>query len=1122
MSKLFSRIAAAALVLTPIYAHAAPKPAIDPNAPKIPATIEGWKVEVLRQVPQIHFPSVVCAAPDGRIFVSEDPMDMIGPGNQPGDRILCIHPDGHTTVFADHLYAVFGIAYIDGKVYVHHSPKFTVFTDDNGIGKNPVDFINCTNPRPWGGGSLNDHIPAGFHLAMDNWIYMASGDKGVYGAESNIDHSKVELQGGGLIRFRPDGTHLENYASGTRNHLDVSINPEDEMFTYDNTDDGQGWWTRFTHMVDGGFYGYPYDYRPAANDPQGMADFRSHRERGAQPFKPYTLWRAEEYGGGSPTGAIAYNEDALPPEYRGNVFHSEWGKGQLERFVVQRSGGTFKVALRQPFLMRGNGPDLRPLGVAVTPDGMGFYVCDWNYGGWNNKSIDSGRLIKVSYAGPSLAAPKPEWFIPAAEGKTFAATTQDLVAGLSHPAQSVRLVAQRRIAERGAEAMPMLIALLKDSKAPAHARWHAIWTMDLIDQGKAGREAIISVLSDASADVSVRMQAARQLGTQKAAQATQPLMAALNDPDAAMRFRAATALGRIGNVAAAQPLLDHLTETDFFTHFAMFTALHRIALADPSAWGPIVKGLSASSTQVREGAVFAMRNAYDASLATALASFADDAKNTPEARAAAVSAMAGLHRQVKPWDGHWWGTQPVAGSWPAHTVDWAGTAPIGESIAHALKDNNGAVRLAAIQALQMAPDSTSADTLASLFKAEADPAMKKAILRALAACKPSAAGEFVAAILADPSANADLVPDAIGVARQVASPAMAASIASVISGNVPPEILVPALETLEKIRDPKTVPAIAKRIADRNDKVAEAATRALGAIASPDSADALIAALKDNRAHIRRNSAQALARVRSRKAIEPLVAIWRDPDMTREAVEALAATPDIRALDAYLEGLSSKDGGTRDRCRRAISSIKATALPLIEKRMDQNPLPTATVVELQKIYSTNKDSKLFKYDTQALSPEVYAEFAMSHPGDPANGLKLFTAENGVGCIKCHRVGNVGGEIGPALIGVGAKYDQAKLIESVLYPSKQILDGYQQVIVRTKKGDVEAGIIKGETDTELTLVDSAAQKIVIKKSTIDRRKFSEQSLMPEGLHAGLKPQEFSDLIAYLQSLKEAGK
>src|SRR5882724_5514464 len=98
--------------------------------PNVPV---GWKVETVIAAPQIHHPSVICTAPDGRIFVGEDPMDMPGPPDQPIDRVLCIHPDGKVAIFADHLYAVFGILYLDGKVYVHHTPKLSVFTDDNGV-----------------------------------------------------------------------------------------------------------------------------------------------------------------------------------------------------------------------------------------------------------------------------------------------------------------------------------------------------------------------------------------------------------------------------------------------------------------------------------------------------------------------------------------------------------------------------------------------------------------------------------------------------------------------------------------------------------------------------------------------------------------------------------------------------------------------------------------------------------------------------------------------------------------------------------------------------------------------------------------------------------------------------
>src|SRR5882724_2059357 len=155
-------LAAIAVASLPFAGFAADPPAKpDPNAPKTepkketpkkeepklpypsPSSPE-WKLEVLKEKPNIHTPSVVCTSPDGRIFVAEDPMDQQGPGNKPGDRVLCIHPDGKVTVFADKLNAVFGIAYYDGKVLIHHSPKFTVYKDDpeTGVGKDPVDYYD--------------------------------------------------------------------------------------------------------------------------------------------------------------------------------------------------------------------------------------------------------------------------------------------------------------------------------------------------------------------------------------------------------------------------------------------------------------------------------------------------------------------------------------------------------------------------------------------------------------------------------------------------------------------------------------------------------------------------------------------------------------------------------------------------------------------------------------------------------------------------------------------------------------------------------------------------------------------------------------------------------------------
>jgi putative membrane-bound dehydrogenase-like protein len=1092
--------------------------------PALPKAPPDWKVEIIAKTPELKYPSVCCVAPDGRIFVGEDPMDMPGPSNQPIDRVLCIHPDGKITVFAEKLYSVFGIQYLDGKVYVHHCPFLSVWTDDNGVGKDRVDLINSTNPVPWGGTNLNDHIPANFHLAMDGYLYMAVGDKGIFGAESNVDHRKAELFGGGLLRIRPDGTEMEVYSTGTRNHLDVSINAEDEMFTYDNTDDGHGWWTRFTHMVDGGFYGYPYDYRPQASDIEGFAKYKA--EKGAHPTFPYTLWRIDEFGGGSPCGAIAYNEDALPEEYRGNLFHCEWGKGELDRFVVERDGGSFKIAKREPFLTKGNGGELRPLGVNVLPDGTGLVVADWNFGGWKNKQ-EAGRLIKVTYTGKMDAAPRPAWLIPAAMGQKFTATTAELVAALAHPAQYVRLVAQRRVAERGAEAVPMLVAMLKDAKSAPHARWSAIWTLDKIDGGKAGRDAILAVLKDDGAPLSVRMQAARQLGERKVSDAISPLVSLLNHADAAMRFRAATALGRIGSASAVTPLMERLSEKDFFAHYAVFFALGRIGRATPAAWAEIVKGLNSDKAEVREGCVCAMHDAYDEALVTALSSYLNQTGNLPEGRAAAIDALAPIYKKTKPWTGKWWGTQPFAGKKPAREVEWAGTAPAVAAINAGLKDPHAAVRTAALRALQIAPDPTTAKLLVDMFGTEKDTMARKSILGALAAMNSDLAGPLVLSLVKDPVANVALLPEALTLAKQNSTPEINEALVGVAGAEISVDMIAATCEALGKAREVKAVPVLAKRISHAEAKVAEAAATALGFIKSDESNTALIGALKDKRGSVRKAAAVSLEKLRPVTAFEPLMECLKDGEIRKEVQMALATIPDVRALDVYLEGLGSKDNSLRDRCRTAMKNIHEKALPLIEEKLDAKKLSTVQIDELQKIYKPyipeGKDGgKLFKQDTKDVSPEAFTEFAKSHKGDAENGKKIFFATNGVGCMKCHKIGNDGGEVGPSLSGVASKYDKEKLIESVLYPSKFILDGYQQTTIKTAEGQVLVGIIRGETDKDVTLLDANGQKNEIKKENIKLRKTSEQSLMPEGLHSSLKPEEFTDLIQYLESLKEPVK
>src|SRR5690349_11855967 len=78
-----------------------------PPAP-LPKVADGWKIELVAQAPQIVFPTAAVAAPDGTLYLGQDPMDMPGPPTAPTDSVVALK-DGKVTVFAEKLWAVMGL-----------------------------------------------------------------------------------------------------------------------------------------------------------------------------------------------------------------------------------------------------------------------------------------------------------------------------------------------------------------------------------------------------------------------------------------------------------------------------------------------------------------------------------------------------------------------------------------------------------------------------------------------------------------------------------------------------------------------------------------------------------------------------------------------------------------------------------------------------------------------------------------------------------------------------------------------------------------------------------------------------------------------------------------------------
>ena len=150
-------------------------------------------------------------------------------------------------------------------------------------------------------------------------------------------------------------------------------------------------------------------------------------------------------------------------------------------------------------------------------------------------------------------------------------------------------------------------------------------------------------------------------------------------------------------------------------------------------------------------------------------------------------------------------------------------------------------------------------------------------------------------------------------------------------------------------------------------------------------------------------------------------------------------------------------------------------------------------------------------------PNALRQAAIINPGRPDRGKVIFASAIAK-CATCHKVGGKGGEVGPDLSQIGGKFDRSHLIDSILDPSAEIPQGYYATNIETRAGLRLTGILKSETKTALTLLDAEGKVVTVSLADIESRAVSKVSLMPAGLADGLTPSEFTDLIAYLETLR----
>jgi putative heme-binding domain-containing protein len=141
--------------------------------------------------------------------------------------------------------------------------------------------------------------------------------------------------------------------------------------------------------------------------------------------------------------------------------------------------------------------------------------------------------------------------------------------------------------------------------------------------------------------------------------------------------------------------------------------------------------------------------------------------------------------------------------------------------------------------------------------------------------------------------------------------------------------------------------------------------------------------------------------------------------------------------------------------------------------------------------------------------------ALNLTGDATRGRKIYEER----CISCHRAGIEGHAVGPDLVTV-KNTGKEKLLVNILDPNREVRPDYVSYSVETDDGESRVGLMVNETPMSITVRQAYGKEEVVPRSRVRRMRSQGQSLMPEGLEAGLSPQGLADLLQFIETVGDA--
>jgi len=188
-----------------------------------------------------------------------------------------------------------------------------------------------------------------------------------------------------------------------------------------------------------------------------------------------------------------------------------------------------------------------------------------------------------------------------------------------------------------------------------------------------------------------------------------------------------------------------------------------------------------------------------------------------------------------------------------------------------------------------------------------------------------------------------------------------------------------------------------------------------------------------------------------------------------------------------------------------------------ELALQENLDGLALIVEELKAEAKEASGQVSHYDPQ-VAEELAAQAQRS--GNAARGVQVFASAK-FACLSCHKVGQHGGVVGPALTNLGKEQTGPQIASSVLWPKHEVKPEYTLWQILTVDGQVYRGYRSDISETEIALRDVASDKsLTLALDDIEQQQ-PAGTPMPDGIAETMTPLQKRDLLKFLTGLGHQG-